>query len=113
MAIDLTAGTQPAFATNTSVGTTCTVIQAPPGYTVHILADGILYVFNDVADGDAAASAANRLELSATEAAQGLSFVVGGAVGSVSGKSYGTICVAASTGTVTVRAWATPPTRGV
>ena len=100
-AIDLTSGPLPRFGTEASAGTTCTQIRAAPGLRVKVLADGACYVFNGVDQGSAAPAAALRWELSASEAAAGFDFIVGGAG---PGVNYGTICIAAKTGTVSVRA---------
>ena len=106
MAIDVTSGPHPAFATDTSVGTTTTQIRAAPFTSVVVFADAAIYVFNGQGDGNAAASAADRVALTAAEAAQGVEFVVGGAVAA---STYGTLEIAAQTGTATVRVWTRPP----
>jgi hypothetical protein len=89
-----------------SVGTTCTQIRGDVGTTVTILASGAIYIFNDVAEGGDAPAAGLRLELSADEASQGIKLSVGRAVvgGRVARRNAGgTICIAAKTGTVSVR----------
>ena len=96
----------PIIKTAASVGTTCTQIRADIGATVTILASGAIYIFNDVAEGGSVPAAASRFELSADEASQGIKITVGRAF--ISGrvarrKVGGTICIAATTGTVSVR----------
>lgn len=104
-AIVLTGDPLPTFGTEASAGTTATVIQAPPGSRVKIIADVAIYLFNGVAQGAAAPAAASRIALSATDAAQGYTVVIGGAV---AGGAFGTVCVAAQSGTAVVRASAEP-----
>ena len=111
MAIDLTGPNR--FATNTSVGTTCTLIQAPPGYVVKIFADGALHVFSGVADGEAAPGATERIAYTATEMESGVSEPTGGPEGQVSGRNYAGIGVAAASGTVTVRTSCYPARAGL
>ena len=89
-----------------SVGTTCTQIRADVGSVVTILASGAIYFFNDVAEGGSVPASGLRFELSADEASQGIKIKVGKAFanGRRSKRNLGgTICVAATTGTVTVR----------
>ena len=107
MAIDLTGSNR--FATDTTVGTTCTQIQAPPGYVVKVLASSDCYVFSGVDDGDAAPAAANRIEYTAAEMASGISEpMVGPTAMNASGIMYAEVGIAAKTGTVTVRCSAYP-----
>jgi len=96
----------PRFATDTGVGTTCTQIRAEAGVSVTILASGAIYLFNGVAEGGSVPAVTSRIELSADEAAQGIKIKVGRVY--INGRMTrmgigGTICVAAKTGTVTVR----------
>lgn len=105
MALDLTGSPQPAYATDATAGTTCTQIRGIPGYRFKIIADGIIYVFNGVAEAGAAPAAGLRMELSAAEAAQGYEGVFGGKVGAA---DYATVCVAAAAGTVVLRASSEP-----
>lgn len=110
MAIDLTSGTQPAFASISTLTTTCVQIRAVPHTRIAIKAATDLYIFNGVADGGAAPAAASRIALTAAEAAQVPIFTVGGAVDDT---RYGTICVAAQSGSsLTLEAWSIPPERG-
>ena len=108
MALDLTSGAQPAFAAVTGAGTTATQIRATPHTTVVIYASAAVYAFNGVADGGTAPGATLRKAFSATQASGGLVFVVGGPV---AGASYGTVCVAAQTGTVDLEVYSIPPER--
>lgn len=109
MALDLTTDPQPAFAAVTGAGTTATQIRAIPHSTIVVYATAALYAFNGVADGAAAAGATARKAFSSTQAGGGMVFVVGGAG---PGTTYGTICIAAQTGTVDIEAYSIPPERG-
>ena len=109
MAIDVkTAGVStPIFKTDINVTTACTQIRSEKGVSVTILASGAICLFNGVADGGSKPSADLMLELTADEAAQGIKIKVGRPI-LPSGRlpkpgTAGTICVAAKTGTVTVR----------
>ena len=108
MALDLTTDPQPAFAAVTGAGTTATQIRAIPHSTVVLYASGAIFAFNGVADGGTAPGATARKAFSATQAGGGMVFVVGGAG---PGTTYGTICVAAQTGTVDLEAYSVPPER--
>ena len=107
MAINVkTAGNSTPITKTASVGTTCTQIRADAGANVTVLADGAIFIFNDVAEGGAVPAAGNRMALSETEAEQGLRLKVGRAFinGRVTRRKFGgTICVAAQSGTVNVR----------
>jgi len=105
MAIDLTGDPQPAFGTAAAAGTTCTEIQGLPGYKCKIIADGAIYIFNGVGDGGTVPAAANRIALSAAEAAQGYEVTFGGKVGAA---QHATVCVAAQASTVALRASSEP-----
>lgn len=108
MALDLTGEPQPTFASQTGAGTTCTEIRGHPHTTVAIYATGAIYAFNGVAEGAAAPGATLRKAYTATQAAQGVLLTLGG---SVAGQTYGTVCVAAQTGTVDLEAHSVPPER--
>lgn len=108
MALDVTTDPQPAFAASTSVSTTCTEIQAKPFSQVALFGSGAMYVFNGVADGGTVAGATLRKALDATQAASGLVVSIGGPV---QGQSYGTVCVASQSGTITVEVMSVPPSR--
>ena len=108
MAIDLTGKTQPAFGTDATADTACTQIRCNPGHKCKIIADGAIYVFNGVDDTDPVASAADRIALSAAEAAQGYETIIGEPLGV--GINYGTVCVAAQASTVVLRASSEPGT---
>ena len=108
MAIDVkTIGVStPIFKTDTNVTTACTQIRSEKGVSITILASGAICLFNGVADGGSKPSAELMLELTADEAAQGIKIKVGRPF--IGGRlarpgTAGTICVAAKTGTVTVR----------
>ena len=105
MAISLLTGPLPRTATLAAAGTGCTQIRTDSGLRVKILADAIIYIFNGVADGGTAALAADRIELTAAEAAQGYEVIVGG---HDAGNNYATVCIAAATGTASVRVTAEP-----
>ena len=100
MAIDLTGKIQPAFGTDATADTTCTQIRGNKGHTIKILADGIIYLFNGIDDGEAAPAAASLLELSAAEAAQGYVVTLGERLEDL---GYATVCIAAKAGTVNLR----------
>lgn len=88
-----------------SVGTACTQIRADTGSTVTILADGAIFIFNGVDDGETSIPS-DKIALSETEAEQGLRIKVGRVFinGRVARRRFGgTICVAAQSGTVNVR----------
>jgi hypothetical protein len=108
MAIDLTGANR--YATDTSVGTTCTQIRVPVGYVVKILATADVYVFSGVDDGDSAPAAASRIEYTTAEMASGIAEPTAGPAGiNSSNITYSEVGVAAKTGTVTVRASCYPP----
>ena len=106
MAIDLTSDPQPAFGAQTSVGTTAVQIRGPAHTSFAIFATGAAYVFNDVDEGGAVPAATARKACTANQMAAGLVLVFGGAV---PGQSYGTVCIAAQSGTVDVEAYTLPP----
>jgi hypothetical protein len=106
MALDLTGGVHPKFAAVTGAGTTATLIQGEPGYSVAIFATGAVFVFNDVADGGTVAASTARKAYSAAQAASGIVHTLGGAV---AGQSYATICVAAQASTVDIEVHSIPP----
>lgn len=108
MALDLTTDPQPAFAAVTGAGTTATQIRAIPHSTIVLYATAAIYAFNGVADGGTAPAATARKAFTATQAGGGMVFVVGGAG---PGVTYGTVCVAAQTGTVDLEAYTVPPER--
>lgn len=87
----------------------CTQIRADVGATITILADGAIFIFNNVAEGGpvpAAGPPSNRIALSETEAEQGLRLKVGRTFvgGKIAKRNVGgIICIAAQSGTVTVR----------
>lgn len=111
MALDVTSetnGIQPAFASSSSVGTTAVEIRADPFSQVIVFGDTDLYIFNGVAEGGSVPATA-RKALTSTQAAQGLVVNIGG---KVPGKDYGTVCVAAQSGTGnTVEVMSAPPIR--
>ena len=89
-----------------SVGTTCTQIRGDVGTTITLLASGAIYIFNDVAEGGTVPASDLRIELSADEASQGIKLSFGRTIvnGRIARRNVGgRICVAAKTGTVTVR----------
>lgn len=108
MALDVTSDPHPAFAASTSVGTTATLIQARPFSQVMVFGSDALYLFNDVADGGTAAGATARKALDTTQAAAGIVINIGGPI---PGADYGTVCVAAQSGTITVEVVSVPPVR--
>ena len=108
MALDVSTGDQPAFAAVTGAGTTATQIRATPHTTVVIYASAAIFAFNGVADGAAAPGATLRKAFTATQAGGGIVQVVGGPI---AGASYGTVCVAAQTGTVDLEVQSIPPER--
>ena len=109
MALDLTTDPQPAFAAVTGAGTTATQIRATPHTTIVIYATAAIYAFNGIEDGGTAPGATARKAFTATQAGGGMVFVVGGAG---PGVTYGTICIAAQTGTVDIEAYSVPAERG-
>ena len=109
MALDLTSGAQPAFAAVTGAGTTATQIRATPHTTIVVYCSAAVFAFNGVADGGAAPAATLRKAFSATQASGGLVFVVGGPI---AGERFGTVCIAAQSGTVDIEAYSIPPERG-
>jgi hypothetical protein len=108
MAIDLTSDPQPAFGSESSVGTDCTQIRGPAHTGLAIFATGAVYVFNGVAEGGAAPAATARKSFGSDQAGSGIQLVFGGAI---AGASYATVCIAAQTGTVDVEAYTLPPER--
>lgn len=106
MALDVTADPHPNFAYVASAGTTATQIRCQPYSEVQIFASGAIYVFNDVADGGTVAAITERLAVTATQAASGYAIVIGGPI---PGQDYGTVCVAAQSGTVNITAVSVPP----
>lgn len=108
MAIDLTSDPQPAFGSESSVGTDCTQIRGPAHTGVAIFATDAVYVFNGIDEGGAAPAATARKGYTSTQAASGIQLVFGGRV---AGQDYATVCIAAQTGTVTVEAYTLPPER--
>jgi hypothetical protein len=112
MAIDLTAANviRPTYKGVAAAGTTCTQIQAPPLHEIRIVASGAIYIFNNVADGGSAPDETGRIPITADVAAAGWTTRVGGAD---AGKSYGTVCVAAQSGTVVLGVELLPNERGL
>ena len=107
MAIDVkTVGVStPVFKTDTNVTTACTQIRSEAGVEVTILASGAIFLFNGVPDGSNSIPS-DKMALSDTEAEQGIKIKVGRPF--IGGRparpgTAGTICVAAQSGTVTVR----------
>ena len=107
MALDVTSDPHPAFATSASVTTAATQIRARPFSQVMVFGSDALYLFNGVADGGTAAGATLRKALTAAQAASGIVVNIGGPVPST---SYGTVCVASQSGTITVEVISVPPT---
>lgn len=106
MAIDLTSDPQPAFGAQTGVGTTAVQIRGPAHTSVAVFASGAAYIFNGVDEGGTVAAATARKACTADQMSAGMVLVFGGAV---PGQSYGTVCIAAQTGTVNVEAYTVPP----
>ena len=69
MAIDLTTDPQPAFGSESSVGTDCTQIRGPAHTGVAIFATDAVYVFNGIDEGGAAPAATARKGYTSTQAA--------------------------------------------
>jgi hypothetical protein len=110
-AIDLTTTglTLPAYKGKTGAADTCTEIRAPAGHEIRIVATGAIFLFNEVADGAAAPAATARIALTADVAAAGYATRVGGPN---QGTTYGTVCVAAQSGTVDLGVELLPQERG-
>ena len=108
MASDLTGSPQPQFGAQASATTNCTQIRGNPHTSVAIYANGAIYAFNGVNEGDAAPGAPERKAYTAAQAAAGILLTFGGAV---QGATYGTVCVAAQSGTVDLEAHSMPPER--